>query len=60
MNGSKVYEDSYCAVFRDQETFFDCIKSIGRNSFWDVRRSGSLRLSAVKEGSELERELKEE
>lgn len=59
MNGSKVYEDSYCAVFRDQETFFDCIKSIGRNSFWDVRRSGSLRLSAVKEGSELERELKE-
>ena len=59
MNGAKVYEDSYCAVFRNQETFLECIKSIGRNSFWDVRRSGSLRLTAVKEGSELERELKE-
>lgn len=59
MNGTKVYEDGYCAVFQDQEDFLDCIKRIGKNSFWDVRRSGSLRLAAIREGSELETELKE-
>ena len=59
MNGTKVYEDGYCAVFQDQEDFLDCIKRIGKNSFWDVRRSRSLRLAAIREGSELETELKE-
>lgn len=59
MNGTKVYEDGYCAVFQEQEDFLDCIKRIGKNSFWDVRRSRSLRLAAIREGSELETELKE-
>lgn len=59
MNGTKVYEDGYCVVFQDQEDFLDCIKRIGKNSFWDVRRSRSLRLAAIREGSELETELKE-
>ncbi|HJC23253.1 MAG TPA: transposase [Candidatus Eisenbergiella merdavium] len=60
MNGGKVYEDGFCAVFQNQDEFLDCISRIGRNSSWDVRRSKSLRLAALQEGSDLVRELKEE
>ena len=35
MNGTKVFEDSYCGVFAKQDEFLECLESIGRNSFWE-------------------------
>lgn len=32
MNETKVYADSYCAVFREQKDFLECIRSRMENS----------------------------
>ena len=49
----------YRGVFQKQEDVHDCLKSIGRNSFWERRNSKNLRLVAITSGSKVEEELKE-
>lgn len=51
MNETKVYADSYCAVFREQKDFLECIRSRMENSCWDRRKSKTLRLAALTEES---------
>jgi hypothetical protein len=60
MNETRVYEDGYHAVFREQGEFLECLKNIGRNSFWDRRKSKSLRLVAITEDSQMAKDLKEQ
>ena len=51
MNGTKVFEDSYCGIFAKQEEFLECIKNIGMNSSWERKKSKNLRLMALTEDS---------
>ena len=53
------FKIGYRGVFQRQEDFLDCLKSIGRNSFWERRSSRNLRLVAITSGSKIEEELKE-
>ena len=39
MNGTKVFEDSYCGVFAKQDEFLECLESIGRNFFWERKNT---------------------
>lgn len=59
MNETRVFADGYRGVFQKQEDFLECLKSIGRNSFWERRNSKNLRLVAITSGSKVEEELKE-
>ena len=59
MNETRVFADGYRGVFQKQEEFLECLKSIGRNSFWERRNSRNLRLVAITSGSKVEEELKE-
>ena len=59
MNETRVFADGYRGVFQKQEDFLECLKSIGRNSFWERRNSRNLRLVAITSGSKVEEELKE-
>lgn len=60
MNEAGVFKDSYRRVCYDQEEFFACLKRIGKNSFWERRKSKSLRLVAITEDSQIAKELKEQ
>lgn len=59
MNETRVFADGYRGVFQKQEDFLECLKSIGKNSFWERRNSKNLRLVAITSGSKVEEELKE-
>lgn len=59
MNETRVFADGYRGVFQKQEEFLECLKNIGRNSFWERRNSKNLRLVAITSGSKVEEELKE-
>lgn len=59
MNETRVFADGYRGVFQKQEEFLGCLKSIGRNSFWERRNSKNLRLVAITNGSRVEEELRE-
>ena len=59
MNETRVFADGYRGVFQKQEDFLECLKNIGRNSFWERRNSKNLRLVAITSGSKVEEELKE-
>ena len=59
MNETKVYADSYCAVFREQKDFLECIRSRMENSCWDRRKSKTLRLAALTEESPIADQLRE-
>ena len=59
MSETRVFADGYCGVFQNQEDFLECLKSIGRNSFWERKTSRNLRLVALTSGSKVEDELKE-
>ena len=56
---TRVFADGYRGVFQNQEDFLECLKSIGRNSFWERKTSRNLRLVAITSGSKVEEELKE-
>ena len=60
MNETRVFKDSYRGVFLNQEDFLDCLKRIGKNSFWDRKKSKNLRLVAITEESQIAKELKEQ
>lgn len=59
MNETRVFADGYRGVFQKQEDFLDCLRSIGKNSFWERKNSKNLRLVAITSGSKVEEELKE-
>ena len=59
MSETRVFADGYRGVFQNQEDFLECLKSIGRNSFWERKTSKNLRLVAITSGSRVEEELKE-
>lgn len=59
MSETRVFADGYRGVFQSQEDFLECLKSIGRNSFWERKTSRNLRLVAITSGSKVEEELKE-
>ena len=59
MNGTKIFEDSYCGVFAKQDEFLECLESIGRNSFWERKKSKDLRLVPITDGSRVAEELRE-
>lgn len=60
MNETRVFADGYRGVFQKQEDFLECLKSIGKNSFWEKKNSRNLRLVAITSGSRVEEELKEQ
>lgn len=60
MNETRVFKDSYRGVFLNQEDFLDCLKRIGKNSFWDRKKSKNLRLVAITEESQIAKDLKEQ
>lgn len=60
MNGTEVFKDNYRGVFYDQNEFLECLKRIGKNSFWERKKSKNLRLVAITEGSRMEKELREQ
>lgn len=60
MNETRVFKDNYCGVFCDQNEFLECLKRIGKNSFWERRKSRHLKLVPITEGSQMEKELKEQ
>jgi len=57
MSGTKVFEDSYCGVFTKQDEFLKCLESIGRNSFWERKKSKNLRLVPITDDSRVAEEL---
>ncbi len=59
MSETRVFADGYRGVFQNQEDFLECLKSIGRNSFWERKTSKNLRLVAITSGSKVEEELKQ-
>ena len=59
MYETRVFADDYCGVFRKQEDFLECLKSIGRNSSWQRKSARNLRLVAITSGSKVEEEMKE-
>lgn len=59
MNETRVFADGYRGVFQKQEEFLECLKRIGKNSFWERRNSRNLRLVAITSGSRVEEEMKE-
>ena len=59
MNGTKIFEDSYCGVFAKQDEFLECLESIGRNSFWERKKSKNLRLVPITDDSRVAEELRE-
>lgn len=59
MSGTKVFEDSYCGVFTKQDEFLKCLESIGRNSFWERKKSKNLRLVPITDDSRVAEELRE-
>ena len=59
MNGTKVFEDSYSGVFAKQDEFLECLESIGRNSFWERKKSKNLRLVTITDDSRVAEELRE-
>lgn len=59
MGETRVFADGYRGVFQNQEDFLECLKSIGRNSFWERKTSKNLRLVAITSGSKVEEELKQ-
>lgn len=60
MNETKVYEDGFRGVFVGQEEFLDFLKSIGRNSSWDRKKSKDLRLMPMDEDSKIAEQLREQ
>lgn len=60
MNEARVYEDGYRGVFGQQEDFLEFLKNIGRNSFWDRKKSRDLRLLPMEEDSRIAETLKEQ
>ena len=46
MDETRVYADSFQMMFAKQEEFLDFLKRMGRNSFWDRKKSKELRLVA--------------
>lgn len=58
MNEAKVYADGFQAVFAKQEEFLGFLKTIGRNSIWDRKKSRDLRLVAIDEDCKIAEELK--
>ena len=60
MNETKVFADGYRGVFRRQEDFLECLKSIGIHSSWERKQTKSLRLVAVTEDSQVAKDLKEQ
>ncbi|RKI94262.1 hypothetical protein D7V94_01545 [Parablautia intestinalis] len=59
MSGTKVFEDSYCGVFTKQDEFLKCLERIGRNSFWERKKSKNLRLVPITDDSRVAEELRE-
>ena len=59
MNETRIFEDNYRCVFREQEEFLACLKKISENSFWRRRKAKNLRLVAITEGSPIAKELRE-
>lgn len=60
MNETAVFKDNYRGVFCNQEEFLECLNRIGKNSFWERRKSKNLRLAAITEGSEMEKEMRKQ
>lgn len=60
MNETRVFKDNYRGVFCEQDDFLKCLKRIGENSSWERRKSKHLRLVAITEGSQIEKELREQ
>lgn len=60
MNETKVFADDYRGVFRKQEDFLECLKSIGIHSSWERKQTKNLRLVAVTEESQVAKDLKEQ
>lgn len=60
MNETRVFKDNYRGVFCEQDDFLKCLKRIGENSSWERRISKHLRLVAITEGSQIEKELREQ
>lgn len=59
MNETKVFEDGYRGIFREQDDFLSCLRRIGENSSWRRQKAKNLRLFPLTEGSELAEELRE-
>lgn len=59
MNETRVFEDSYRCIFREQDDFLACLKRIRENSFWRRRKAKNLRLVAITEGSPIAKEMRE-
>lgn len=59
MNETRVFEDGYRGIFREQDDFLACLKRISENSFWKRRKAKNLRLVAITEGSKMAEEMKE-
>ena len=59
MNETRVFEDSYRCIFREQDDFLACLKRISENSFWRRRKAKNLRLVAITEGSPIAKEMRE-
>ena len=53
MSETRVFADGYRGVFQNQEDFLECLKNIGKNSFWERKTSKNLRLVAITSGSTL-------
>ena len=60
MNETRVFKDDYRGVFSEQDDFLKCLKRIGENSSWERRKSKHLRLVAITEGSQIEKDLREQ
>ena len=58
MNETKLFEDSYRGIFREQDDFLACLKRIGENSSWRRQKAKNLRLVPITEGSQIANELK--
>ena len=60
MNETKVFADGYCGVFRRQEDFLACLKSMGIHFSWERKQTKNLRLVAITEDSQVVKYLKEQ
>lgn len=60
MDEARVYADSFQMMFAKQEEFLDFLKRMGRNSFWDRKKSKELRLVAFDKDSQVAENLRQQ
>lgn len=60
MNEARVYADNFQTMFAKQEEFLDFLKWMGRDSFWDRKKSKDLRLVAFDKDSQVTEELRQQ